>query len=148
MGSLKQILFVLIIIIYGVLFYFGSRSSREILCLTEGLLTAVLIIKYSIMSYKYSKLKDYFSMNLSPDDKYLVNYSGHCNASAQEGANLHPFSWYWKDEVTFQEKRNKKLIEFDENSGKALIVIEKKLCYIEVIMFFLVIIAFLSFYKL
>ena len=130
------------------MFYLGNRTVREVLCLIDGLLVIALTTKYLIFSYRYSKLKEYFSINLLAEDKYLVNYGGHCNAQAKDGESLHPFSWYWKDEVIFQEKRNITIKGFDEMRGNSLISIETKLCDYELILFFLIVTGLLSFYQL
>lgn len=148
MAICKQILFVIMIVVYILFFYFGNHSLREILLLIEGLFTAALAMRYVVFFYKYSQLKTYFWNNLDINDKYVVNYRGHCNASAKEGESLHPLSWYWKDEVLFQQKRNRTIIEFNHTNGKALITIEKLLCDSELMLFSLIIIGCLSFYKL
>jgi len=148
MSLFKQILFVLIILGYIGIFYLGNRTLREIVWLIDVILVIALTTEYLIFSYKYSKLKEYFSVNLMAEDKYLVNYGGHCNARAKDGESLHPCSWYWKDEVIFQEKRNITIKEFDEKRGNSLINIENKLCDYEIFLFFLIIIGVLSFYQL
>ena len=106
------------------------------------------IIKYLLIYYNYAQLKAYFMENLDSDHQYLVNYRGHCNAHAGDGASMHPFSWYWKNELEFQAKRNLALNALDDNKAESLIISEQQLCDYEIILFFMIITWVLSFYNL
>ena len=127
----------LFFLLYASIFYMSESNLRMILAIVLGIFFTASIIYYIILSYKYSKLKEYFWTNLNNYDKEVVNYGFHRSAHAKEGGGLLPFSKYWEKEKLFQEKRNETILKFDKEKGQSLIAIEAKLSDFEYILFFL-----------
>ena len=144
----KLILYIVILFIYISLFYLGNYNLRLTLTVLEIIISISIFLYYLIISFKHSKLKEYFWTNLNVENKKFMNYAGHCSTHAIDGANIHPFSFYWKKEVTFQKKRNIIILMYNKKKGEALISTEKILCDVEIILFFLIIVAIFSFNNL
>jgi hypothetical protein len=89
-------------------------------------------------------LKEYFGTNLSGENKEVMNYAAHYSIHAADGAQLHPFSFYWRKKVSLQKKRNTIILMHNKEKGEALISTEKILCNLEIMLFFLIIVAFVS----
>lgn len=145
MSIIKILLYPVIFVFYLCIYYLGNHELRLALSIVLCIITSGLGVYILCLLFKHENTKEYFWNNLTDDDKELVNYGFHRSAFAESGSSYHPFSWYWKKEVAFQEERNVAIIQCDEEKGNLLISLEKLLCNLEILIFFLLVITVLSF---
>ena len=135
MTFIKLIFIATIFVIYFLCYYFGVYEIRLSLSITACIITVLAVLRFFYILYRHEEVKEYFWNNLNAEDTSFVNYGFHRQAIAPQ----------WKYEVEFQEKRNKVIIKRNKGKANLLISLEKLLCHLEILIFFLINITILSF---